>query len=338
MTTPHLNLNCRSIFIILCCTIFTGCATQDVLPVVGLSSSAPGLGSDGQPVKIIARTNGVTNREINIPLVFTGTAIPDVHYTRSAGTITIPAGLDSGVLTVQSIPQTTPDTLVVEVALGAGDGFLTGDPSRLSLPIVDASRDTDNDGIPDVLDDCPQQPGPAANGGCPWPGLLLNEVLYDPPADLPGDANQDGVRDPLADEFVELYNDGPEIDISGYTLSDATMVRHTFASGSIVPQNGVLVVFGGGNPAIGGFGNANVLIASSGQLNLNNAGDVCILKDAAGVELFRFDIAQYSGDPNEAYTRNPDLTGNFVLHSAIPEANGALFTPGLRLNRTPFTP
>jgi hypothetical protein len=318
--------------------LFTACATRDVFPVAQIKSSSPGLGSDGQSVQITVLLNGPTNREISIPIVFTGSAVNGVHYTSSASAVTIRAGQDSGQISLQSIPAAFTDSLFIRVELQAIEGVIIGNTSSLSIPIVNANLDTDGDGIPDVEDDCPGQPGPAANGGCPWPGLIVNEILYDPPADVAGDANQDGTRDPLADEFVEIFNDGPALDISGYTLSDASVVRHTFAAGTTLNQNGVIVVFGGGNPPAGAFGNAQVAIASTGQLNLNNAGDLCILKDLSGSELFLFDISQYSGDPNEAYTRNPDLRGNFVLHSAIPEAAGALFSPGKKLNGTPFTP
>ena len=37
-------------------------------------------------------------------------------------------------------------------------------------------------------------------------GFILNEVLYDPPSGMVGDANNDGVRDPNEDEFVEFVN------------------------------------------------------------------------------------------------------------------------------------
>jgi len=318
--------------------LLNGCATRDVFPVAQIKSSMPGLGSDGQSMQITVLLNGPTNREISIPIVFMGNAINGVHYNSSATIITIPAGQDSGQISLQSIPAAFADSLVIRVEMQAIEGLIIGNPSVLLIPIVNSNLDTDGDGISDILDNCPDQPGPAANGGCPWPGLILNEILYDPPADVAGDANQDGTRDPLADEFVEIFNDGPALDISGYTLSDASGVRHTFASGTMLNQNGVIVVFGGGNPPAAAFGNAQVTIASTGQLNLNNAGDLCILKDLSGAELFRFDISQYSGDPNEAYTRNPDLRGNFVLHSAIPEAAGALFSPGKKLNGTPFTP
>ena len=92
-------------------------------------------------------------------------------------------------------------------------------------------------------------------------GFMINEVLYDPPSGDAGDANGDGTRDPHEDEFIEFYNSGLEIDLSGYTISDASQLRHTFPTGSIIPANGVLVLFGGGNPS-GDFGNSVVQTAS----------------------------------------------------------------------------
>ena len=41
-------------------------------------------------------------------------------------------------------------------------------------------------------------------------------------------------------------------------------LRHTFPTGSIIPANGVLVLFGGGNPS-GDFGNSVVQTASEGS-------------------------------------------------------------------------
>jgi hypothetical protein len=139
----------------------------------------------------------------------------------------------------------------------------------------------------------------------------------------------------LADEFVELFNSNPALDISGYTLSDAAQVRHTFPPNTIVPSKGVIVVFGGGSPT-GTFGGAIVQTATEGQLNLNNAGDVLTLRDNQGNVLAVFDINGLSGNPNEAYSRNPDITGNFVQHASIPAANGALFSPGVKVDGSNF--
>jgi len=97
----------------------------------------------------------------------------------------------------------------------------------------------------------------------------------------------------------------------------------------------VVVVFGGGTPT-GTFGGAIVQTASEGQLNLNNAGDMLTLRDTQGNIVAQFDINGLSGNPDEAYTRNPDITGAFVQHATIPAANGALFSPGRRVDGSNF--
>src|SRR5215216_967323 len=86
--------------------------------------------------------------------------------------------------------------------------------------------------------------------------VVINEYLADPPPALAGDANGDGTRDAAQDEFVELVNTGAApLDISGFTIRDATGVRFTIPPGKIMPAGEAAVVFGGGVPT-GSFGNA----------------------------------------------------------------------------------
>src|SRR5262245_25585994 len=56
----------------------------------------------------------------------------------------------------------------------------------------------------------------------PFPHPLISEVLYAVPSGPRGDANADGVRDAIGDEFIELVNphDKP-IQLKGYKLLDA---------------------------------------------------------------------------------------------------------------------
>jgi hypothetical protein len=283
----------------------------------------------------MARLNGAVSEPLSVPITFSGNAVLGQNYSVSAGEITIAAGVDSGFITITAIPGTDTSSKQIIIALGAIADVLPQTPNSFVVTLVRANADRDGDGVPDIDDDCPDDFGPAANNGCPWLGLLINEVLYDPAADAAGDANGDGVRDPLADEFVELFNSNPALDISGFTLSDAAQVRHTFPAGTIVPSNGVIVVFGGGNPT-GSFGGAIVQTATEGQLNLNNAGDILTLRDSLGNVVAVFDINGLSGNPDEAYSRNPDITGDFVQHATIPAANGALFSPGRKVNGSNF--
>lgn len=315
--------------------VLSGCKTEDVFPTLKLELSTNNVANDGSSMRIQVRLNGPISRDLTVPLNFSGNALINTHFSLSAEAITVAAGADTGFITLTALPTTDTTSRQVVVSLGDVSRVIVQTPVSQAINLVNANADRDGDGIPDVLDNCPDEPGPAINNGCPWKGLIINEVNYDPADGIAGDANGDGVRDPLADEFVEIYNDSLAFDISGFTLSDASSVRHTFPAGTIIPSKGVMVVFGGGTPT-GSFGGALVQTASSGQLNLNNAGDVLTLKDAQGNTIRSFDVTPLSDNPNEAYTRSPDITGDFLQHSAIPEAGGRLFSPGTRLNGTNF--
>ena len=206
-----------------------------------------------------------------------------------------------------------------------------GDAENNGCPVVDA----DGDGVLDGFDDCPNEPGPAQYNGCPSPQILINEVLYDPPNDLPGDANGDGTREAQEDEFIEFYNYGGDLDISGWSVHDNAEERHIFPDGTVIPAGGVLVLFGGGTPT-GTFGGSIVQVASEGILNMNNSGDFVTVYDINNISVLTFDVEPLSNNPNESYTRNPDITGEFEQHAGIPEANGALFSPGTRVDGSNF--
>ena len=171
-------------------------------------------------------------------------------------------------------------------------------------------------------------------------GFVLNEVLYDPPTDsIEGDANRDGIRDANEDEFVELVNSSTtSLDISGYKLYDADRLsintaNHEFPANTILNPGQAVVVFGGGTPT-GNFGGSLVFAASGQVLNLNNSGDVLTVKNNNDSVLFSFDVTALSNNPNESYTRFPDLYGNFTQHDSA--STGILFSPGTRIDGTDF--
>ena len=62
--------------------------------------------------------------------------------------------------------------------------------------------DTDGDGVPNTNDNCPNEPGPRTNGGCPLP-------QNDEPSrhDIPDDSDGDGTADPL-DACPTVAGDG----------------------------------------------------------------------------------------------------------------------------------
>jgi len=156
--------------------------------------------------------------------------------------------------------------------------------------------------------------------------LIINEILADPGL-TDGDANGDGVISSNDDEFVEFNNSGSTpIDLSGWTLSDAVAVRHTFPAGTIVAPGEFITVFGGGTPT-GIPGIAQV--ATDGPLILNNGGDMVTLKDAGGATRLEETFGSEGGN-NQSLARDPDFTGAFVQHSTI-ATNSEPYSPG-RLN------
>ncbi|NJN55242.1 MAG: hypothetical protein HC804_11060, partial [Anaerolineae bacterium] len=128
---------------------------------------------------------------------------------------------------------------------------------------------------------------------------------------------------------------GAALDISGWTLSDAGSVRHTFPANTIIPDGCAILVFGGGTPT-GGFGNAIVQTASTGTLSLNNTGGETItLNDGV------LDQASYAygneANNDQSRTLDPDITGAlFVAHSGATGSGGALFSPGTQISGSNF--
>lgn len=177
--------------------------------------------------------------------------------------------------------------------------------------------------------------------------LVLNEALFDPASDdsgtpeVEGDANNDGTRDALDDEFLEFFNNSnSSLDISGYKIYDANALgtgipRHVVPANTILSPNSAFVVFGGGTPT-GSFGTAIVQTASDGELNLSNGGDVVTVTTANDdfvLELNSSELESSLGvdfGSNESITRNPDITGQYDFHT---NANPALvFSPGLQVD------
>lgn len=157
--------------------------------------------------------------------------------------------------------------------------------------------------------------------------LLLNEIHADPATGLAGDANQDGVRDAREDEFLEFVNTSlAPVDISGFQLFDADVLRHTIPAGTIIQAQQAFVIFGGG--MLGGdYGKAITQTASTGGLNLVNIGDQIILKDTIGTIVYAY-IYEAEGANNQSITRFPDLAKEAIstFHSTV--GNFQLYSPG----------
>lgn len=111
-----------------------------------------------------------------------------------------------------------------------------------------------------------------------WPKVSITEILADPPAGDEGDANGDGQRHGYEDEFVEVLNRGPDLNLSGWSLSDddtSPRRRFHFPHGTVLGQGERLVLFGGGDPK----GLPGPVFADDGRLGggLGNASDRLLL-------------------------------------------------------------
>ncbi len=221
--------------------------------------------------------------------------------------------------------------------------------------------DADEDGVPDHVDNCylynPNQEDCNQNDigdpcdidsgysldenqngipdECENLEIVINEVLADPGGN---DANQDTHYDGSDDEFVEITNfTGAPLDVTGWEIWDGFGSRHVFPEGSIIENECSVVVFGGGTPPPNYFHGALVQTASSGMLGLNNSGDrvTLYLPDLVTV----IDEVIYDeplGGQDQSFTRDPDLTGPFVLHSQATGSGGSLYSPGAYVDGTGF--
>ena len=174
---------------------------------------------------------------------------------------------------------------------------------------------------------------------CRIAAVVINEVHARPATLALGDANGDSIRDSSADEFVEVMNtEGVPVDIGNWVIRAGTTtqtVRHTFAAGTVLPAGGRAVVFGGGTPT-GGFGGANVQVATGG-LSLSDApavGVVSLETAAAGgtiADSFGYDASTFGSSCTTAcasQTRSPEGTGPFVAHTMI-SGLGIRWSPGV---------
>jgi hypothetical protein len=335
---------CNFIFYFSLFFVLSSCETEDILPNIQLSVDSDNLSEDNGFVTLTASLNSNLNQQTSVAILAAGTAQTSIDYNLSSESFLFENGSNSSSIEITSVQDNEIEgieSLIFSVA--SNSNFLILENNQIEISLLDDDSDSDNDGVLDAIDSCPTEIGPDANNGCPWLGFLINEVNYDPESGLEGDANGDGTRSAHDDEFIEFYNSGPEIDLAGYTISDVDAVRHTFPSGeSLIPSNGVLVVFGGsyggaGDP-VGNFGGAIVQVANGfeNRLNMNNSGDFMTISDPSGTPILTFDIEPLSNNPNESYTRNPDLIGEFEQHSGIESSGGRLFSPGTKLDGTPF--
>ena len=335
-----MRIRLLSLFVFL--FVFMSCDTDDILPALTLSTSSTEISENEEQIIITASLNSDINEDISLPLSFAGTATFDQDYVTTESALVISSGNSSGSISISSMQDNEIEeieTIIISIE-SQNDVIVTS--SSITISILDDDSDSDGDGINDSDDDCPNEAGLPEYNGCSQPLLIINEVLYDPPSGDAGDANGDGTREAQQDEFIEFVNLGGTLDLSGYTIHDNAQERHVFPEGTVIPPGGVLVLFGGGTPT-GAFGNSIVQTATTGLLNMNNAGDFVTLYNNNAEVVLTFDIEPLSNNPDESYSRYPDLNtepdseGNlFYQHASLSESSGTLFSPGTKIDGTNF--
>lgn len=250
-------------------------------------------GTAGAPAITVTAPNGGESWQVssvqNITWTSANVSTVRLEYTLNNGTswTTITASTSAAAGSYSwTLPSTTSTSAKVRVT---DTGSSTTDMSNAVFSIVSG-------------------PPPAAQ-------VIINEIM----ANEPGSST--------AGEFVELVNvGGSDANIGGWTISDNSSVRHTFASGTILAAGKAIVVFGGASAIPGGLTNA--VAASTGGLSLNNSSDSVILKNGATtVNSFAY-TSSLSGTDGVSMNRNPDAsaTGTFVLHTAISSLKGSAGT------------
>lgn len=322
------------------------CKTKDIEPVAFVridSLNNDRMSEKGGKAIVRAELNGLAEKDVILYFSFEGTAAAGTDYQSTESQIRIPAGSLSAQFQIAAIDNNQiggDKTLIIR--LYATSGTMATDFPYDTLRISDDETDTDGDGLADAEDLCLSVFGSASNNGCPQGfGLVINEMLYDPAAGTAGDANGDGVTDKYQDGFVELVNTlSKEQDLSGLTLADFEILTNTSTDRFTFPVNTRLgpgksvVVFGGGVP-MANFGGAQVFtVGTQFGLSMQNSGEKVLVKDSQGNILLTFDSDALSNNPDESYTRSPDLTGDFVQHASV--ISGKLFSPGTKTDGSAF--
>ena len=150
--------------------------------------------------------------------------------------------------------------------------------------------------------------------------------------ETPSDSNRISVED----EFVEIANLGQtEVDLAGWSLSDAVALRSNFYEGDVLAKRGAVIVYGGrssgSEPVLGDDVLALPATEGTSGLGLNNSGDTITLRNADGHVIDRIQFGKPTG--KGSMTRHPGLNGAFADHSTVADA---LVSAGAWPSGSPF--
>lgn len=115
--------------------------TPAALPVVTLAATDAAAGEFGadQQLRFAATRTGATTSALSVPLVASGSALPDIDYSGFTESFTIPAGQASASLSLLVLPDNEPEGAeTVTLTLGASASYTAGSPAAATASIADA--------------------------------------------------------------------------------------------------------------------------------------------------------------------------------------------------------
>ena len=145
-------------------------------------------------------------------------------------------------------------------------------------------------------------------------------------ADNVSDTNCDFATTGTKDEFIELVNVSSKvIDLTGVTISDSLIVRHTFADGPrgsmLLAPGKAVVVWGGGAPACAGVTDWFVASSAVSSASTTPWRHDTSSRTRCGAQLISHTYP--AATLNKSSNLIPDVTGTvYVLHDAVTGAVG----------------
>ena len=93
----------RLLFLLAFLFTLQSCDTDDILPALTLTSSSNELSENQGMITITASLNSELDQEIEVPVLFSGTATLNEDYVTSETSLIIPSGNSSGSLSISSM-------------------------------------------------------------------------------------------------------------------------------------------------------------------------------------------------------------------------------------------
>ncbi|MBH10930.1 MAG: hypothetical protein CMG74_11385 [Candidatus Marinimicrobia bacterium] len=192
--------------------------------------------------------------------------------------------------------------------------------------------------------------------------IIFNEINADPDSDpIIGDANADGIRNAVHDEFVELVNMSSDtVDMTGWMLGDDERVNYTFPEGYKIAPGQLVVIFGavnhGDNENVAGYNSdiyqSSVLAADTIGNGIANGGEYVVLQAPGGMydTYVAYGSKYLRGPPKTDATMNINFEMRVEIGDTVNNNNSVTRNPDgdttsvdpfrqhLRVNNVQFSP